>query len=472
MKFAAALLATLAYAAPEEDRVTWLPNIGPITDFGLFSGYVTIGDTSKQIHYLLNESQNDPTTDPLVIWFNGGPGCSSMLGWLQEHGPWQMPSGDPTLSFTENEYSWNRETSMLYIEQPAGVGYSYCEGATDCTFNDDKSGKDNLAAVLAWFEKYPEYKERDLYISGESYGGIYVPYLAWNIVDHNEKNADDDTVFKPNLKGFAVGNGVTNWNYDTNSAFIEMAYWHSLIDQELHDKIVAAECDFGGPYMQRMTDECAGYLDEFESLVADVNVYDIYGTCWGLGPSPQMIFSDAHSHKRFTSQNEYTPWINRSIGKTQEGKHILKELPPCTWGSGLLDWMNLSEVRQALHIPDYVQAWDLCQSASWWNYVIQPKGSQWIYEELMGKIRMMHFSGDVDGAVPTLGTQNWIASTNWKTTKEWSPYFVDAQVAGYTQEYENGFTFGTVHGAGHMAPQFKPPQTYHLVMNWILGREI
>jgi len=91
----------------------------------------------------------------------------------------------------------------------------------------------------------------------------------------------------------------------------------------------------------------------------------------------------------------------------------------------------------------------------------------------MGKIRMLHFSGDTDGAVATLGTQNWIASTDWKTAQEWTPYFVDSQVAGYTETYQDGgFTFGTVHGAGHMAPQFKPPQTYHLVMNWIMGRDI
>lgn len=40
-----------------------------------------------------------------------------------------------------------------------------------------------------------------------------------------------------------------------------MAYWHSLVDTGLHDKIVAAECNFKGPYMQELTEECAGYLD-------------------------------------------------------------------------------------------------------------------------------------------------------------------------------------------------------------------
>ena len=107
------------------------------------------------------------------------------------------------------------------------MGYSYCNNATnpeDCTFDDDSSAKDNLAVILSWFDAFPEYQKNDFYISGESYAGIYVPYLANEIYQHNETNAD----FKPNLKGFMVGNGVTNWRYDTDPAYIEMGYWHSL----------------------------------------------------------------------------------------------------------------------------------------------------------------------------------------------------------------------------------------------------
>lgn len=80
------------------------------------------------------------------------------------------------------------------------------------------------------------------------------------------------------------------------------------------------------------------------------------------------------------------------------------ELPPCTFGSALLDYMNSDEVRTAMNVPEYVQAWDLCQSASWWNYVSEPEASEWIYKELQGKIKMLHYSGDTDGAVPAIGT--------------------------------------------------------------------
>ena len=68
---------------------------------------------------------------------------------------------------------------------------------------------DNLTVVLEWYNKFPEYRHNDLYISGESYAGVYVPYLSYYIYQHNLEHANDDT-FKPNLKGFAVGNGVTN----------------------------------------------------------------------------------------------------------------------------------------------------------------------------------------------------------------------------------------------------------------------
>ena len=109
-----------------------------------------------------------------------------MLAFMQEHGPYVLPNGET--KWVKNDYSWNREANVLYIEQPAGVGFSYCDDENkpeECKFNDDNVAEDNLKTVLAWFEKYPEYKNHDLYISGESYGGIYVPYLMNQIHHHN-----------------------------------------------------------------------------------------------------------------------------------------------------------------------------------------------------------------------------------------------------------------------------------------------
>ncbi len=102
-----------------------------------------------------------------------------MLGWAQEHGPFVVPDGEQT--FVENPYSWNREANMLYVESPAGVGYSYGETEADRTFDDNTSAQDNLNFILGWFEKFPEFKSHDLYISGESYAGIYVPYASYYI---------------------------------------------------------------------------------------------------------------------------------------------------------------------------------------------------------------------------------------------------------------------------------------------------
>ena len=212
-------------AAPAEDKMGNLPD-APAFTTNTYSGYLKATDT-KSLHYVFAESMSNPATDPVVIWFNGGPGCSSMLGFAQEHGPYKLDSG--TDFWAVNEWSWNKQANMLYIESPAGVGFSYCKGIKDCnSYSDPESAADNLTAVLAFFEKFPEFKTNDLFISGESYAGIYVPYLSYYIDQYNTTNIDNPDVFKPNLKGFAVGNGVTNYTYDCTPAYVEMAYWHSL----------------------------------------------------------------------------------------------------------------------------------------------------------------------------------------------------------------------------------------------------
>lgn len=174
---ATTLLASVS-AAPAEDQFTTLPN-GDDTitmETNSYSGYINASET-KQLHYVFVESKNDPTNDPVLIWFNGGPGCSSLLGFMQENGP--IIYDDDTNVISTNDQSWNQMANVLYIESPAGVGYSLAGTEADTVHNDMSSSVDAMAALYQWYLKFPEYNDNKLYISGESYGGIYVPYLAW-----------------------------------------------------------------------------------------------------------------------------------------------------------------------------------------------------------------------------------------------------------------------------------------------------
>ena len=117
-----------------------------------------------------------------------------MLGFTQEHGPYIIDDG--ATKFRINDFSWNKEVNMLYIEAPAGVGFSYCLEKDECVFDDDNQAVDNLYALLYFFNyKFPERKTNNLWLTGESYGGIYVPTLAYQIHQFNIKHAGDLKIF-------------------------------------------------------------------------------------------------------------------------------------------------------------------------------------------------------------------------------------------------------------------------------------
>lgn len=115
-----------------------------------------------------------------------------MLGWAQEHGPYV--NNDGTNNFVKNEWSWNKRANMLYLEFPGGVGLSYCTeaGKKYCdgtvAYTDEQTAKDNLEAFLQWFTDpayFPEFNKNDLFITGESYAGVYVPWMVHEMDLHN-----------------------------------------------------------------------------------------------------------------------------------------------------------------------------------------------------------------------------------------------------------------------------------------------
>lgn len=150
---------------------------------------------------------------------------------------------DGTTTFAKNDYAWNKEATLIYIESPAGVGFSICGNTSECNFTDTLAANDNLVALYnIMVQKFPDLQKNDLYLSGESYAGIYVPMLAKLVDEWNTNNTGKEGVYLPNLKGFMVGNGVTSTYYDGFPASFEMSFFFGLIDTKLY-KNVKENCD-------------------------------------------------------------------------------------------------------------------------------------------------------------------------------------------------------------------------------------
>jgi carboxypeptidase C (cathepsin A) len=122
---------------------------------------------------------------------------------------------DKTLSV--NPYSWNNYLNVIYMESPAGVGWSLYNIPENLNADDYRTAHDNYFALQSFFNKFPEYKGRDFYITSESYGGIYGPSLTWVIHEWN-KNVSSTQLNFINLKGFGILNGVVSTKYDVNNA--------------------------------------------------------------------------------------------------------------------------------------------------------------------------------------------------------------------------------------------------------------
>ena len=105
---------------------------------------------------------------------------------------------------------------MLYIESPAGVGFSLNTDPNGTAFSDMSQSIDAFAALEVWYAGFPEFMSNELFVSGESYAGLYVPYLSWQIYENNLKAQWNTTLKTYNLTGFMVGNGCTNWDVDTD----------------------------------------------------------------------------------------------------------------------------------------------------------------------------------------------------------------------------------------------------------------
>ncbi|KAL1811964.1 hypothetical protein ACET3Z_022029 [Daucus carota] len=407
----------------EADKVESLPGQPDGTTFEQYSGYVTVDPVAgRALFYYLAQSENS-SSQPLVLWLNGGPGCSSFgNGAMMELGPFRVNSDGETLS--QNKYAWNNEANMLFLESPAGVGFSYSNTTSDYVTGDTKTAEDAYTFLINWLERFPEYQTRDFYITGESYAGHYIPQLAQLILQNNK--ITNQTVI--NLKGIAIGNAYVDLITQYSGSFDY--YWsHALLSDEIHEGITI-NCNFSA--IPNVTEACITYVQQVD--LGDIFYYDIYAPlCDSSSGSPSTSGFD-----------------------------------PCT--DNYIDtYLNTQQVQTSLHVTVPPKSWASCNDDIHHNWTDSPATVLPVIKELMNSgISVWLYSGDTDGVVPVTTTRYAIDYLQTSVKTPWYPWYTQAEVGGYAVEYEN-LTFVTVRGSGHFVPSYQPSRGLALFSSFLAG---
>lgn len=465
---------------PEEDRIKHLPGLEDEPSFAQFSGYLQGSTPNYQLHYWFIEAESDSEYAPLVLWLNGGPGCSSLEGLLTENGPFTVTK-DKRLVY--NPYSWNKFANMLYLESPAGVGFSYAADG-NVTTDDDLTSLNSLHALLNFLEKFPGFKHRDFYITGESYAGVYVPTLAQRVIKANYSGL--------NLKGIAVGNGLTSYFLNDNSLMYFINY-HGLADENSWNDALrsccGSQCANKCMFTNGSTFACQNSVDQIQKILDGLNIYNLYSKCAGGVPTfleKVTRFLPWTAPKRSVRPEKANLFRDNQIVQLHRSRRPVadKLVIPCVDDSLIYNYLNQKNVQHELHIKaEFGSEWDVCSES-----VINQYGrtyqdlSEHYMDVLRAGIPVMLFAGDIDMACNYLGILWFVDKLDLKLKapmKTW--LFKDSdgteQIGGVhktmvLQSNNASLWYVTVRGSGHMVPTDKPIGAYHIITHFIQKKEL
>eukprot|EP01012_Entosiphon_sulcatum_P013216 TRINITY_DN1848_c0_g1_i1.p1 TRINITY_DN1848_c0_g1~~TRINITY_DN1848_c0_g1_i1.p1 ORF type:complete len:449 (-),score=58.50 TRINITY_DN1848_c0_g1_i1:1106-2452(-) len=426
--------------AAEDDRITNLPGLpsNVTLPFNQFSGYLDVS-SSKHIFYWFVESQHDPASAPIVLWTNGGPGCSGIIGFFEEHGPFR-PMSDGSLAL--NPTSWNTIANMLYVEMPVGVGYSYSTNTSDYNIGDWMTAHDSYLAIKNFFVKYPQYKPNGFYLTAESYGGHYLPTLAKYIVDNDDGSLQ--------FKGFLVGNPLTDM-VENQKGHYDTFWGHQLVGKALYSQWFD-QCHDGNV----STDACDNFENDMDLQANDIDPYALdFPVCTGNNAGIRSQRRALLSAMRKANPRKFRAY---------------EQYEPCEAGF-VEKYMNQPTVKQAIHAPSSV-VWTECSNTVQYNMSDLNTPMEPIYQYLIKSrpdLRIWILSGDNDSVCGTLGTQSWIRNLGFVVSQEWKAWKLNGQVSGWTLQFYEGLILTTVHTAGHEVPAFQPERALHVFHSYLSG---
>lgn len=459
----------LAAGAPEGDRITSLPGWDGELLSKAYAGYVSAGsDDGHEMfeHYMFFESEGDPAKDPLIMWTNGGPGAPSLFGSFTELGPYYVSdaslktkayntTGVPSLF--QNVQSWTKQGSLLVRNLPPPVGYSYCQpagpsgdGYSCGDWDDTRTAKHSFEFMKNWFDAFPEYAESELYLSGESYAGIYVPTLAREILSHS------DSIPARQLKGIAVGDGVTGHSKQRGPIFsIDFFYGHGQFSTKTYNEI-QAKCSQDELFYGVQTSACKNAVDKMYEEKGYNFAYGLYDECYDfdLGKG-----SELNTARRLT-QGGYE-------------RHSM-DGSPCGGTGALSKWAVHPAVKAALHVSADANYFSGDNGVGF-NYQSTEPDLAPYYKQLALEtpIRVLIYNGDADPSLNSFRGENFTRGIGLVEKEAWRPWTIDGKIrmGGFVTRYEGNLDYLTIRGSGHMVPQYKPKAASVFLGSWLRNED-
>ncbi|EAZ03855.1 hypothetical protein OsI_25989 [Oryza sativa Indica Group] len=401
-------------------------------DLGHHAGYYRLPNThDARLFYFFFESRGSKgEDDPVVIWLTGGPGCSSELALFYENGPFHIADN---MSLVWNDFGWDQESNLIYVDQPTGTGFSYSSNPRDTRHDEAGVSNDLYAFLQAFFTEHPNFAKNDFYITGESYAGHYIPAFASRVYKGN-KNSEGIHI---NLKGFAIGNGLTDPAIQYK-AYTDYSLDMGLITKSQFNRInkIVPTCELAIKLCGTSgTISCLGayvvcnlIFSSIETIIGKKNYYDIRKPCVG---SLCYDFSNMEKFLQLKSVRE-----SLGVGDIQ-----FVSCSPTVYQAMLLDWMRNLEVG----IPELLE----------------------------NDIKVLIYAGEYDLICNWLGNSRWVNSMEWSGKEAFvssseEPFTVDGKEAGILKSY-GPLSFLKVHDAGHMVPMDQPKVALEMLKRWTSG---
>ncbi|CAK7891885.1 carboxypeptidase Y [[Candida] anglica] len=400
-----------------------------------YTGYLDVVDLDKHFFYWFFESRNDPENDPIILWLNGGPGCSSATGLFFELGP---SSINATLQPVYNPYSWNSNASVIFLDQPVGVGYSYTGG--EAVKNTATAAKDVFVFLELFFQKFPSFLNNKFHIAGESYAGHYIPSFASEIINNADRSFE--------LSSVLIGNGITD-------ALIQYAHYKPMA------------CGEGG-YRQVLTDDQCDEMDRTYPKCALLTEL-CYNAPSALTCVPANIYCESSMMNAYTSTGLNVYDIRMQC--EDDGGNCYKEM------DYIDDYLTTEFVKAAVGASN-IDIFSSCDETVFRNFLLDGDEmkpfQQYVAELLEYGIPVLLYAGDKDYICNWLGNHAWSDALEYSehdlfAAKPLQKWITSAGEVGGEVKNHGIFTFLRIYDAGHMVPYDQPENSLDMVNRWVAG---